>query len=152
MGYIINTHKPLIFSISEANYCNLNKTIIDRYNIETCNFKIGYHTSRQILMIHNSLTYTRRLDLEKPHLALILCDIKVNKKDTLTVAAYYRQWSLPKDININYNQVDRYKDATDICTNIIKNTPNEFILIGDDNIDTHTHTHAYTLTHPHKRT
>ena len=54
--YIIDTHKPLIFSISEANYCNLNNTIIDGYNIETCDFKIGYHTSRQILMIHNSLT------------------------------------------------------------------------------------------------
>ena len=24
--YIIDTHKPLIFSISEANYCNLNKS------------------------------------------------------------------------------------------------------------------------------
>ena len=50
--HIIDTHKPLIFSISEANYCNINKTIIDGYNIETCDFKIQYHTSRQILMIH----------------------------------------------------------------------------------------------------
>ena len=56
--YIIDTHKPLIFSIFEANYCNLNNTIIDGYNIETCDFKIGYHTSRQILMTHNSLTST----------------------------------------------------------------------------------------------
>ena len=57
--YIIDKHKSLIFSISEANYCNTNKTIICDYNIETCNFKIGYYTSRQILLIHNSLTYTR---------------------------------------------------------------------------------------------
>ena len=57
--YIIDKHKPLIFSISEANYCNTNKTIICDYNIEACDFKIGYHTSRQILLIHNSLTYTR---------------------------------------------------------------------------------------------
>ena len=141
--HIIDTYKPLIFSISEANYCNLNITIIDGYNIETCDFKIGYHTSRQILMIHNSLTYTRRTDLEKPHLALILCDIKLNKTDKLTIAAYYRQWSLPKDININYNQTDRYKDVTDICTNILKNTSNEFILIGDDNIDTLNDNNAY---------
>ena len=98
--------------------------IIDGYNIETCDFKIGYHTSRQILMIHNSLTYTRRSDLEKPYLALIICDIKLNKTDKLTIAAYYIQWSLPKDININYNQTDRYKDATDIYTNILKNTSN----------------------------
>ena len=27
--YIMDRHKPLIFSISEANYCNINKTIID---------------------------------------------------------------------------------------------------------------------------
>ena len=32
--------------------------------------------------------------------------------------------------------MDRYKDTTDMCTNIIKHPPNEFILIGDDNIDT----------------
>ena len=42
--YILDKHKPLIFSISEANYCNINNTIIDRYNIETLDFKIGYHT------------------------------------------------------------------------------------------------------------
>ena len=49
--YIIDKHKPLIFSISEANYCNINKTIIDGYSIESCDFKIGYHTTRQILLI-----------------------------------------------------------------------------------------------------
>ena len=49
---------------------------------------------------------------------------------------YYRQWSLPKDTITTYNQVDRYRDATEICTNILKNTSNKFILIGDDNIDT----------------
>ena len=87
--YILDKHKPLIFSISEANYCNINKAIIDGYNIEACDFKIGYHTSRQILLIHNSLTYTRRTDLEKPHIALIICDIKINKKGKLTIAAYY---------------------------------------------------------------
>ena len=27
--YIIDKHKALIFSISKANYCNINKTIID---------------------------------------------------------------------------------------------------------------------------
>ena len=27
--YIIDTHKPLFFSISKANYCNISKTIID---------------------------------------------------------------------------------------------------------------------------
>ena len=88
--YIIDTHIPLISSIAEANYYNINKTIIDRYNIETCDFKIQYYTYREILMIHNSLSYTRWTDLEKPHLALILCDIKLNKTDKLTIAKYYR--------------------------------------------------------------
>ena len=68
---------------------------------------------------------------------------KNRQTDKLTIAAYYRQWSLPKDIITNYNQVDRYKDATEICTNIIKNTSNEFILIGDDNIDTLSDSNAY---------
>ena len=38
--YIIDTYKPLIFSLSKANYCNIRKTIIDGYNIETCDFEI----------------------------------------------------------------------------------------------------------------
>ena len=83
-------------------------------------------------------------------IALIICDIKINKKDTLTITAYYRQWSLPKDINASYNQIDRYKDAIDICTNIIKNTPNEFIMIGDNNIDTLSDNNAHNNFNNHE--
>ena len=63
--------------------------------MEECDFKIGYHTSRQILLIHNSLTYTRQTDLEKPHIALILCDIKQNKTDQANT-----QFSQPKMMDI----------------------------------------------------
>merc|ERR1712240_971213 len=56
----------------------------------------------------------------------------------------------PKDININYNQTDRYKDVRDICTNIIKNTPNEFILIGGDNIDILNDNNAYKNINNHE--
>ena len=94
--YIIDKYKPLVFPKSEANYCNTNKPVV------------GFHTSRQILLIHNSLTYTRRYDLEKLHIALIICDTKLNEKNTITIAAYYRQWSLPKDIDANCSQINRY--------------------------------------------
>ena len=86
--YIIGKYKPLVFPKSEAKYC--------------------YQTSKQILLIHNSLTYTRRYDLEKLHMALIICDTKFNKRDIITISAYYRQWSLPKDIDANCSQIDRY--------------------------------------------
>ena len=46
--------------------------------------------------------------------------------------------------------MDRYRDATDICTNIIKSTSNEFILIGDDNIDTLSDTNNYNNFNNHE--
>ena len=77
--YIIGKYKPLVFPKSEAKYCNTNRPVI------------GYQTSKQILLIHNSLTYTRRYDLEKLHMALIICDTKFNKRDIITISAYYQQ-------------------------------------------------------------
>ena len=65
------------------------------------------------------------------------------KNCNLTITALYRQYSLPKDININYNQVDRYKDTLELCSNIINNHSKEFILIGDDNVDTLNDNNSY---------
>lgn len=136
--HMIDKHKPLIMSISEANYDNLNKITINDYNIETNDFKVNYHTSRQILLIHKMIDYTRRLDLERPFLAMIICDIKINKTSKITVIAHYRQWSIPKELlNITIDsQINRYNTTIEIFENILKTNKNDIIIVGDDNIDT----------------
>ena len=70
------------------------------------------------------------------HLAFIICDIPTHKNHILTIAALYRQWSLPRDINTMDSQTDRYKNILDICTSILNNTSYDFIMISDDNIGT----------------
>ena len=50
----------MIMSISEANYDNINH---NDYHIEINDFKVNYHLSRQILLIHKSIDYIRRHDL-----------------------------------------------------------------------------------------
>ena len=136
---IIDKFQPHVISICEANYCNVTKEQINNYNIETNDLGIGYEKSRVLLLIHESIQYKRRLDLEKPYLAIIICDLKLNNKINTTVTSIYRQWSIPKSITINNNHmespINRYKCIIDICENIIKNNK-EMIIIGDDNIDT----------------
>ena len=75
--FLIDKHKPMITS-------NINRTIINVYHIEINNFKVNYHLSRQILLIHKSIDYIRRHDLETKYLALIICDIKVSATDVGT--------------------------------------------------------------------
>ena len=70
-----------------------------------------------------TLNYTRMINLKSLH---------------IIVNGHYQKTS-----PLIIIQTDRYRDATDICTNIIKSTSNEFILIGDDNIDTLSDTNAY---------
>ena len=112
--------------------------IITDYNIETNDLKVDYHTSRQILLLHKTIDYTRRLDLKRPFLSIIICDIKINKTNKITMIAHYRQWSIPKELlklTVD-SQINRYNATIENFENIIKNNKYDVIIMGDDNIDT----------------
>ena len=109
-------------SISEANYNNLDKLRIEDYNIEYTDMGVGYSISRQILLIHNSLQYKRRRDLEEKYLSIIICQVKINKNTHLNVIGHYRQWQLPREIQNNAQQYNtqeyRYTKTIEIFNNI----------------------------------
>ena len=101
---IIERHKPKIMSILEANYINDSGIKIPEYSIEYTDMGVGYGTSRQVLLIHNSIQYTRRKNLEDKYLSIIVCKIKVNRNTHFNMIAHYRQWQLPQELKNNANQ------------------------------------------------
>ena len=126
-------------SISEANYINGSGIKITEYSIEYTDMGVGYGTSRQVLLIHNSIQYTRRKDLEDKYLWIIVCKIKVNRNTHFNMIAHYRQWQLPQELKSNANQYNsqeyRYSKTIVIFSSILEDNSHS-IFIGDDNIDT----------------
>ena len=112
--FLIDKYKPHFISLSEANYNNMDGEQIRGYSVEMNDLGIGYKISRVVTLIHSTLNYTRRKDLEQNYLAAIVCDVKLSNKSNFTIISHYRQWNLPRDINIvndlDNNQCNRYQN------------------------------------------
>ena len=84
---------------------------------------IGHNTSRVINLIHSSLHYTRRKDLEQNYIGAIVCDVKLSNKTHFIIISHYRQWQLPREVNVtnilNNNQCTRYHNYVKMCKNIL---------------------------------
>ena len=85
---------------------------------------IGYSQSRVLLLIHNSIQYKRRYDLDEKYLAVITCDILMSNSKILTISAIYRQWKIPSNVICNdiamNNQLDRYSKFISNCEKILE--------------------------------
>ena len=111
-------HKTKIMSIFEANYINSSGLKIPDYSIEYTDIGVGQGTSRQVLLIHNSIQYTRRKDMEDKFLSIIICKIKVNRNTHFNIIAHYHQWQLPHKLQSaaqQYNSQEyRYSKTVEI--------------------------------------
>ena len=56
---------------------------------------MGHDVSRQILLVHNSIQYTRTHDYIDKYIAAIVIKIKLANRQTQTLISHYRQWTLP---------------------------------------------------------
>ena len=65
----------------------------DQYN--NCNI------SRQILLIDVRLNYIRRNDIESKNDCCIWVEIKHKGQNSFLLMGGYRQWTLPKENNVN---------------------------------------------------
>ena len=112
--FILDQFSPDYLSLCEANFdihCNVK---FPGYNIEYNRLHISNTVSRSLVLIKNSISYTRRYDLENPYISSIWLNIKINRNHNLIACSYYRQWQLQKNLHIpNSNsknsQIDRYK-------------------------------------------
>ena len=92
--YILDTHKPHIFSLSEANYIisrNNHDLKVEGYNYEWTDQKCNYDISRQVVLIDNRLNYICRNDLESTHDCTIWIEIKIKRQKSILVCLGYRQ-------------------------------------------------------------
>ena len=99
---------------------------------------IGYSCAGQILMVHESIKYTRRRDLEVKYISAIIIDIKLANKRTTTMVALYRQWNLPRGVcnDENKRHIFRYKNILGMLSKILE-LGRDVIIVGGDNIDTY---------------
>ena len=102
-----------IVSLSEANYNNIDRINIPQYNIETNDLGVGHGVSRQILLIHKTIEYTRTYDYIDKYIAAIVIKIRLANRQTVTLISHYRQWTLPMTpTDIQYNKQTYRYDRT----------------------------------------
>ena len=84
------------------------------YNFIYDNFWDNIGWSRQIIMIKKEIEYSRRSDLEIFNQAIIWVEIPLKNTPNLLIAGGYRQWKLPKEVNIpNSNSPKNQKGRWD---------------------------------------
>ena len=70
---------------------------------------------------------------------MIYIQLKLNNKKYTNLIGYYRQWNISRNTHIDNNRYDnqefRYSKAIEIWSKILSDN-NDFIIVGDDNIDT----------------
>ena len=100
-----------------ANLKCSNQSVVNHYK----DFKIEYNKmsnnidiSRNILLVNNKLSYTRRLDLEDDITCTIWIEIKIPKCKPVLIMGGYRQWQLLKILDKNNtktrtHQLSRWK-------------------------------------------
>ena len=143
INILIEKYSPDIFSIVEANlpikYEYIQKEIPD-YSFELNILSDKTKLSRNIILVHKNISYKRRRDLESDITSTIWIEINIPKSKPALFMGGYRQWRLPKVLNVNKSnstksQLERY----DL---ILKNwqkaslEKKDVIILMDDNIDT----------------
>ena len=58
------------------------------------------NNSRNAILIKNDIIYTRQYDLEDDTTSTIWLEIKIPEGKNILISSIYRQWSLPKALNI----------------------------------------------------
>ena len=95
INFILDKYSQNVVSILEANYENIDRTNILDYIIETNDMGVGHDTSRQILLILSTIEYTQTYDYIDKYIAAIVIKTRLANRQTVTLIAHYRQWTLP---------------------------------------------------------
>ena len=97
--------------------------------------------ARSILLIKDGISYKRRRDLEDKYISTVWVQININSKTSFLLCAYYRQWSLPSNLNINNsNSVNSQKERYIKYSDQIRRASKEgkdLVILADENIDSY---------------
>ena len=99
LNHIISNHNMDIVCVSEANLTEsyiTDNNLISGFSCKTKPMSDTVDLSRNIILINDRISYTRRLDLENQYIATIWLEIKTGYNKSILVMGGYRQWRLDK--------------------------------------------------------
>ena len=145
MLVIIETHKPAVFGIGEANigvHSHAPALEISGYSLERDNLTANNIRNRTVAYISDKVSYKRRLDLEILCTPLIWIEINSVKPKSWLLAIGYGQWCTleskkKKDKAISRSipaQVDRLNNWGKSFEKA-NNEGKQIVIVGDLNID-----------------
>ena len=92
---VISRFKPKIMAIQEVNYSNDQDLVdiqIPNYKWEMDNLLEKNGLARSALLIHESIRYSRRKDLESPSEAHVWITVSLPAGRKINYQCWYRQW------------------------------------------------------------
>ena len=143
--HAIQTHKPSIMAIQEVNFTSnddLSEVSIPGYTIEMDQLINITGRSRSALIIHESIRYSRRLDLETQTEAHVWIAVQLAGNRKINVQCLYRQW---QSVGVNgaipisgtpASQKQRLWDVSQKWK--VAMMENETISLSDTNVDFNT--------------
>ena len=139
---IISRYKPKIVAIQELNYSNdqyMSDITIPNYKWEMDGLLLKNGLSRSALLIHESIRYRRRNDLETSSEAHVWITVSLPAGRKINFQCWYRQW---QEVGINGRIANtntgpevtrRMNELADKWTKA--NQENESITLSDTNIN-----------------
>ena len=140
---IIQTHKPHIFGLGEANFHhdhNIEEMKIPGYNlhIDSCVNNPNLGVARVVVYTHEILRFKRRDDLEDETSAAIWFECGLPQQKSFLVCAAYRQWRLLNQcdgrsalVSAQLKRWDKFLDKWELALQEDK----EVIVAMDANLD-----------------
>ena len=137
---LLEIHKPHLMIINELNnefHDSVTKHSFPNYHLEADNLEIYDEKSRTGLLIHNSIHYKRRIDLETPGTSTVWVQLSHPGKKPILVQGIYRQFQRLGKVNTASISSQKYR-WNQILTKweqaILEEK--EIIVLGDMNLNT----------------
>ena len=93
---MLETHKPQLFGISEANIhpnAHTPSMNIPGYSLETDRLPLDKFRGQVAIYVTKDIKYKRRLDLEPPLMPMIWLEVEVQKEKNILINIGYREWT-----------------------------------------------------------
>ena len=140
---LLQNHNPDILCLSEANIKKDHIYYLKQFpnhDFELSIMHTNVGLARNVIIVKKEVKYIRRMDLENGENSMIWIEVTLPKRKKVLVMGGYRQWSLPKimDINNKKNMVEkqtmRFMGVLESWRLALAETKDTIVLM-DDNID-----------------
>ena len=138
IGLIIQKYNPHIFILNEANlhiHDDISVNMFPHYQMEIDNLRATNGNARTVILIHETVNYTRYRKLESPLISTVWLKIHMKGYKDFFIQGLYRQWEILNKLNTHTikAQIARFRliikkwKETAMC--------NEVITLGDINLN-----------------